>query len=429
MRRSRTPWRAPVPPPRLGWRDLVAEAGAGLTQRPGRSVLTMLGTVLGVGAFVAILGLTATASGQIGKQFNSLTATTVTVTAVDGQAGPDLAAGGGTDGAAVETIPADSDRRVRRLNGVVTAGTWRQIRFGADPLISASPIVRPGSEADMGGIVPVFAASAGTLGAAEATISQGVPFNAFHEGRAEPVAMLGATAAKRLGISRLDAGPAVFINNRAFTVIGIIGDTEQLPELVAGVVVPRQTARRVFGPPPVDGQGQMIIRTRLGAAEVIAGLAPRALRPDRPDLLTAIPPPAPKVLRGKVTDELTGLFLLLATICLVIGAIGIANTTIVAVFERTGEIGLRRALGARPRHIAVQFLVESTALGLLGGLIGTALAIITVVAVALAKQWTAVLEPVSVFPAPLIGAAVGLLAGMYPAMRAARIEPQEALRQ
>ncbi|WP_329095844.1 ABC transporter permease [Actinomadura citrea] len=321
MRRSRTSWRAPVPPSRLSWRDLIAEAGAGLSQRPVRSALTMLGTVLGVGAFVAILGLTATASGQIDKQFNSLTATTVTVTATNGQAGPDLAADGGTDGAA-ETIPADSDRRVGRLNGVVTAGTWRQIQFGAAPLISASPVVRQGSEADMGEIVPVFAASAGTLGAAEATVTQGVPFNAFHEGRAEPVAMLGATAAKRLGITRLDAGPAVFINDRAFTVIGIIGDTEQLPELMAGVVVPRQTARRVFGPPPVDGQGQMIIRTRLGAAEVIAGLAPRALRPDRPDLLTAIPPPAPKILRGKVTDELTGLFLLLAAICLVIGAIG-----------------------------------------------------------------------------------------------------------
>jgi putative ABC transport system permease protein len=113
----------------------------------------------------------------------------------------------------------------------------------------------------------------------------------------------------------------------------------------------------------------------------------------------------------------------------VAGAFAIANTTLIGVLERTGEIGLRRALGGRRRHIASQFLAESTGLGLLGGLIGTSVGVLVVIVVALVRQWSAILEPWAVLPAPLVGAAVGLLAGLYPALRAAWIEPLEALRR
>ncbi|MQY05314.1 Macrolide export ATP-binding/permease protein MacB [Actinomadura sp. RB68] len=424
-------WQSGARPSRLSWRDLISEATAGLTQRPGRSALTMLGTILGVSAFVAVLGLTATTSGQISQQFNVLTATTLTVSATADRAieanSPNQPGQG--DGAQAQAFPRDADHRITRLHGVVHAGTWRRIRFPGAVSITASPATRPGANGDIGAISSVLAASPGTLEAAEATVTQGTQYNAFHEARSELVAILGATAAQRLGITQLDSRPAVFINHRAFTVIGILGDTRQMPELLSSVLIPRSTADRVYGPPPQNNQGQMIIKTQLGAARLIASQAPTALRPDNPALFTAIPPPDPRGLHHQVTSDLTGLFLLLAAICLVIGAVGIANTTFVSVLERTGEIGLRRSLGARPCHIAIQFLTESTVLGLLGGMIGTSIAIGIVVVVALAQQWTAVLEPFTVLPAPLIGAFIGLLAGLYPALRAARIEPQEALRQ
>jgi putative ABC transport system permease protein len=397
----------------FGVADLVAEAVAGILQRPARSVLTTLGTVLGVGAFVAVLGLTSTATGQIGKHFDALAETTVTVTDT------------GTSGV---SFPADADERVAALNGAVAAGVYWPVPLRR-PVIGASPAVTAASRSNATDL-PVYAASAGVFGAAQPTLSTGRLFDTFHDSRGEPVAVLGPAAARRLNIQQLSGQPAVFIDGRAFTVVGIISDTRRLPELLQGIVLPRTTAERLYPPPePSVNPARMVIETRLGAAQLIARQAPVALRPDGVGLLQALPPPDPRSLRDDVDTELSGLFLALAGICLVIGAVSITNTTLVAVMERVGEIGLRRALGARPRHVAGQFLTESTALGAIGGLLGTALGIGVVLAVALSRQWTVVLDPLTVLPAPLIGALTGMLAGSYPAWRAARIEPSEALRR
>ncbi|MEU6656993.1 ABC transporter permease [Streptomyces sp. NPDC046900] len=381
----------------------------------------MIGTVLGVGAFVAILGLTSTASGQIGRRFTTLTATTVTVVPAE------------SDSDAVpfdhpERFPADADARIEQLNGVTSAGIWWPITASSQRVISARPGVRAGTNEDAGGSGMLYAASPGLLRSIDPTV-RGALFNAFHDARGERVCVLGATLAERLGITQLDTRPAVFVDDVAYTVIGILDNVSQAPELLTGITIPRRTAERVYGPPPANDPAKMIIRTRLGAASLIAAQAPTALRPQHPHDFSAVPPPDPHELRDNVEVDLTGLFLVLAGICLIIGMVGIANTTFVAVLERTPEIGLRRALGARARHVAAQFLAESTALGLMGGLVGTAIAVATVLAVAVSKNWTAILDPATVVPAPLIGAGVGLFAGLYPSVRAARIEPQEALRR
>ena len=413
-----------VAPSRLKGRDLVDEALTGLIQRPGRSVLTMLGTILGVGAFVAVLGLTSTATGQIGKSFSLLQDTTVTVNDIGSQQAANKP---GANGTATVDFPKDTDARLEQLNGVVAAGVWWTVPL-RNPVISTDPDATAGSSQDQGPSIGLFAASPGTLAAMQPTLQTGVLFNAFHQDRGEHVCLLGAPAARLLGITRVDNQPAVFVNGTAYTVLGIVSDSQRLPETILGMIIPSQTALTAYGP-PTDNPAQALIRTQLGAAQLIAHQAPLALRPDQPELLQAVPPPDPQSLRDQVSTDLSGLFLILAAICLVIGAVGIANTTLVAVLERTSEIGLRRALGARPRHIAAQFLTESTALGALGGLIGTGIGVGTVVATALAKHWTAVLQPLAVLPAPLIGATVGLAAGLYPAIRASRIEPLDALRR
>lgn len=402
---------------RLG--DLFSEASAGMLQRPGRSALTMLGTVLGIASFVAILGLTTTASGQVDKAFNVLSATEVTVTDTGGPNPNDTAM----------SFPSDADARAERLNGVVHAGLEWTVHLDGNTAVSNTPQLA-GPATGNGGTttITVTAADPGALAVLHPVTGAGRLYDAFAQSRAEPIALLGSAAAASLGITRLDNQPAVFIGNRAFIVVGVITDLQRQPELLSSVIIPTSTALADFGN-PVSPPSKMIIASRLGAAQLIASQVAVALRPDAPTRFEVRAPADPTQLRHTVSNQLNVLFLLLAGISLIIGAFGIANTTLVAVIERTPEIGLRRSLGACRRHIVSQFLTESTALGTLGGLIGTSIGVAAVITVAVAHHWTAILQPWAVLPAPLAGSAIGLLAGIYPSLRAAWIEPITALRR
>jgi putative ABC transport system permease protein len=413
------PWlvdrpRPAVAPSRLRLTDLGSEALAGLLQRPARAALTVLGTVLGIGGFVAIVALSQTAAGQIGRAFNLQDATQVTVR----DSGAAKAASPTLD------FPGDSDARVAQIHGVVAAGVWWQVAL-SKASVSALPASAGGSPLGL----PVIAASPGALTASGAQLAEGVLFNRFHQDRAENVAVLGPTAASELGITSLVNQPAIFIGGQPFTVVGILSGDARLPELHLSVIVPENTALKIWGPPASSSVAQMLVHTRLGAAQVVARQVAVALRPGNPKLLTASAPASPAQLRHSVTSSLNAVFLALAGIALFVGAVGIANTTLVAVLERSGEIGLRRALGARPRHIAVQFLAESTALGLFGGLLGACLGVLAALAVSVFQHWTALVDPRIVLAAPAAGAIIGLLAGLYPALRASSIEPADALRR
>jgi putative ABC transport system permease protein len=411
-----------LPEPRLAARDAAAEAVAGIVQRPGRSALTMLGTVLGVGAFVGVLGLTATSAGQISSQFTRLEDTTVTVE--DNGSQTPLATNPPIG------FPADADAIADRINGVTAAGVWWPVSLPADTSITGSLALS--ATADQA--VTLLAASPGAVQAMGLSMVAGSPLTTYENDTAQHVALINTGTAATLGISsdRLPSHPAVFVAGIAYTVVGIYGTARRVVTGESAMLIPENTALADYGNPEPgignEDEAQMVIATRIGAARAVARQIAAAELPTDPSRRVVTSPPSPQTLQSEVSGDLAGLFLVLAAISLLIGAVGIANTTLVAVLERTEEIGLRRALGARPRHIAAQFLAESTALGSLGGLIGTCTGVAVVVIFAAAKDWTAILDAAYTLPAPLIGSVVGLLAGTYPAIRAARTSPLAALR-
>ena len=398
---------------RLPLADLIDEVTASIGARPGRLVLTAVGTVIGIAALVATLGLTATTGNHIVTRFDELAATQVTIEPV-------------TSGNQAEqtpnVLPWEAQPRLEKLNGVVSAGTMTEIDI-KDQTVRSVELNDPLA----GGITKpnVFAASPGLLGAARCTMTTGRWFDQGHSDRNDNVAVIGSVLADQLNINRIGPNPAVFIGDQAFSVIGIINEARRAPKLLDAVIIPDGIARTLFG---IVHPQQILVDTEIAAAKLIARQAPLALAPMAPEKLTARVPPEPAEVRSKVAGDVQGLLFLLGGLSLIVGGVGIANTTLVSVMERRGEIALRRSLGAQRGQIATQFLLESSAIGLLGGLVGASLGILITVLVAALKMWTPVLQPWLPLAGIGFGAVIGLLAGSYPSIRASRLEPISVLR-
>jgi putative ABC transport system permease protein len=391
--------------------DAISEAVAATASRPARALLTSTGTVLGVAWFVTALGLASTADGQVVVAFAGRLATQITVRPLHPGPAP-----------AAYPYPPDVEHRLNALTGVVAAGVYWRVR-------PVRPVVSSPRSARVVARPTVIAASGGFLAAAGVRISQGVAFGTWAQSRAAPVCVVGSLIASKLGIHSLRGQPALLIGDEPCAIIGIFGRAIRRPSLLRAVLLPLSAAARLWGPPnPRAGERPtVLIQTRPGAAPTVGREVPYAISPARPHQFTVVVPVRPQRLRHQVAETLSGFFLTLGWASLAIGALSIAAFSWLSVRERTPEYGLRRAVGARRRHVVVHVIAESALLGLVGGLAGAAIGVALVILLARYRHWVPVIAPLTVLPAPMAGAAAGILASLIPAARAARIPPAVAL--
>jgi putative ABC transport system permease protein len=383
--------------------DWAREASLSVTRNAGRSTVTVLGTALGSAAFVATLGLGSTLQRQVSDSFDVRRATEVVVRAED----PNVDH---------EWHSEESIDRVRRLNGVTSVG--RRLSLPEKPVTRAL--------ATAGSPVNVIGADPGALAVIQPRLRQGRSYDAFHERESLRVVLLPQSVAESLAIDR--PGVAIFISDRAYTVAGIFDEVERRPEALLAILMPASTAEELEDQSQ-PGDRDVVVATAQGAAQLIGGQAAVALRPEGPDALRSIAPPDPRTMRREIESSVTTTSLLLSLISLIAGALSIANAAMASIAVRTAEIGLRRAIGARRVHIFAQLVGETTALGTLGGVVGVGVGVAAICVVSLLNAWSPVLDLTATAAAVGLSAATGLLAGLWPAAKAMRIQPVAALQR
>jgi putative ABC transport system permease protein len=270
----------------------------------------------------------------------------------------------------------------------------------------------------------VQAATLGLLPVIGAEVARGAYLNAATA--TTPVAVLGAAAAQRLGIDRIFPGERVWLGGQWFYVAGILTAAVLAPEIDSSVLVGFPAAERYLA---FDGHPNTIyVRADTSQVDAVQSVLAATANPQAPNEVNVSQPSAALVARAKAQSALNGLFLGLGAISLLVGAVGVANIMVISVLERRSEIGLRRALGATKGHIRAQFLSEAVLLALLGGAVGVAFGALATTVYATTRDW-AIVVPATAWAGGFAAAlAIGALAGLLPAIRAARLSPTDALR-
>jgi putative ABC transport system permease protein len=391
-------------PTKLRPGDLARVASVGLRTRRVRAALSALGIAIGVAAIVAVLGLSSSSQAGLLAEINQLGTNLLTVT--NGQT---------FEGQTAE-LPKAAPRMIARIGpvtevqstGSTTADAFRSRLI---PSIDTNAL-------------SVDAASLGLPKDVGTTLAQGTYLNAATA--TEPVCVLGAAAAQRLGIDRIYVGERIWVGGQWFYVVGILRPAALTPEIDSSVLVGFPAAERYLG---FDGHPSTIyVRAQTADVDAVDNVLGPTANPENPSQVDVSQPSAALVAQADAQGAFDGLFLGLGAVALLVGAVGVGNIMIISVLERRSEIGLRRALGATKGHIRTQFLSEAILLSVMGGAVGVGVGVLATAIYASTKGWLVVVPTIAWaggFGAALL---IGAVAGLIPALRAARLAPTEALR-
>ena len=391
-------------PRKLRVADLARVASIGLRTRRLRAGLSALGIAIGVAAIVAVLGLSASSQAGLLGEIDRLGTNLLTVTT------------GQTLSGETAELPIAAPGMIARIGPVTQVADTGSTSAS----VYRSPLI-PSAQT---GALSVQAATLTLLPAVGAAVTRGVYLNAATE--REPVAVLGAAAAQRLGIDRVYTGERIWLGGQWFYVAGILSSAVLAPEIDSSVLIGFPAAKTYLGFD--DHPTTIYVRSETSQVAAVQSVLAATANPEAPNEVDVSQPSAVLTARADAEGALNGLFLGLGAVSLLVGAVGVANIMLISVLERRSEIGLRRALGATKGHIRTQFLSEAILLALLGGAVGVTLGILATAVYAHTKNWTTVIPTLAWAGGLAAAMAIGAIAGLLPAIRAARLSPTDALR-
>lgn len=391
-------------PRRLRAADLARVASVGLRTRRLRAGLSALGIAIGVAAIVAVLGLSASSQAGLLEEIDRLGTNLLTVTNGQSFAGK------------TAELPLVAPAMIGRIEPVESVAQTGKVQGS----VYRTPLI-PSVDTNA---IEIHAASLGLLHTLGVQVVQGRYLNAATA--RVPAAVLGSATAQRLGIDHIYPGERIWVANQWFYLVGILGPSVLASEIESSVLVGFPAAERYLH---FNGHPNTVyLRAQNSQVAAVQSVLAATANPQAPNEVNVSQPSATLTARADAQSALNGLFLGLGAVALLVGAVGVANIMVISVLERRSEIGLRRALGATRGQIRVQFLSEAILLALGGGAVGILAGIAATAVYAATKHWTIVIPTLAWaggFGAALL---IGALAGLLPAIRAARLSPTEALR-
>lgn len=387
---------------RLRPRDLLGVGTLGLRSRLGRTTLTALGIAIGIASMVAVLGISASSKADLLAEIDALGTNLLQVRSGQSVFGEQT------------QLPTDAQPMLDRVGTVTDSAA----------ITALDTEVRRNTHDDTPNGIDVIAADQELATTLDTATSEGRFLDAGTQQL--PVVVLGSVAAQRLGVNSLDQGPEVTIAGKQFQVIGILEPLLLNPDLDRAVFIGDRVAQTLLGVDP--NPTAIYLRVRPERIDTTRPLLARTANPAAPSEVDVSRPSDALEARAKVDENLQNLLLALGGVALLVGGVGIANVMVISVLERRGEIGVRRALGATRGHIRAQFVIEAASLAALGGILGAALGAAITWAYANQQDWTIDIPLTGLAAGIGAALAIGAIAGLYPAAKAARLDPADAVR-